>query len=349
MADDRRAAIEAAFNDVEEDEVATIVEPKEATVEDKQIPLDLGDTPIKEDAPVKEVPVKTAEVDKVEPASKLAVDRAPQSWRAPQRAKWAALDPEVRQEVLKREREITKTLSDTASARQLQNDFQQVVQPFLGRLQAMNAHPLKAVQELLKADYLLSSAPKSQRAQFMAKLISDYDVDIESLDMALSGKVGTDPVQATVDRLLQERLAPFQKFIQTQEEQAAWREQTETATLSEQVNSMESDPDRYPNMSEVKEDMADIISIQSKKGVYLTLEQAYTRAIAMNPELNQSAVALREAEARRSSAKADNAKAQRALNASKSVGGAPSGAISGTFDANDRRAIIEAAFNAAAR
>jgi hypothetical protein len=109
---------------------------------------------------------------------------------------------------------------------------------------------------------------------------------------------------------------------------------------------MEADP-KYPHFADLREDMADLIEISAKRGVYLSLDQAYSRAIAMNPDVSQQLAAQRDTEAKKAAAQTANARAQRALNASKSVGGAPTGAPSGSSPATDRRATIAAAFDAA--
>ena len=175
---DRRAAIEAAFS-AQEEAPSIAPTPAPAPVAEKAPAPDAepaapapAEPPTTSAAPKDEAPEKVE--DDNEP--KFSVDRPPQSWRAPQKAKWAALDPEVRQEVIRREREVTKVLGDTAQARKVANEFHQVVQPFAARFQALNVNPIQAVQELLKADYVLTSAPRVQKAQYMAKLIKDYDI-----------------------------------------------------------------------------------------------------------------------------------------------------------------------------
>ena len=343
MADDRRAAIEAAFEaeDKKLEEVVTptpeVVEPIEAAKEaaepeEKQLELEL-----------EEKPTEVAEKVEPEPEVKPVVtaERAPQSWKPAEKAKWAALDPGVRQEVMRREREITKTLSETAVARQLHQDFQQVIQPFMGRLQSMNAHPLVAVQELLKADYLLSTSPKVQKAQFLAKLIADYDVDVQALDDALSGRAPPDPVDAKVEALLQQRLAPFQQQLSHLKQQAQQREQQTTKELESTIAEFEAG-EKYPYYDQVRQEMADIIELSAKRGVYVTLESAYNKAIQLDPIISQE-LAAQSATAKAAKA---NAQAQRALKASVSVGGAPSGVVAGSPTNGSRRAAIEAALEA---
>ena len=344
--DDRRSVIESAFDKAASnpDNTLKVWETVEGRVADTP-----EDTP-RGDPAVRPGPVDTkgearhavAAEDKPEDeATKFSVDKPPQAWRTPQKAKWAALDPDVRQEVVRREREVTKVLSDSASARQLSNAFTQAISPYLARIESFGVHPIAAVQELMRTDHQLVTGNKVQKANMLAKLIADYDVDIETLDHVLAGKSPKqeDAVGAQVERMIAERMKPFNDMMSRQQQDAAAQNRQKDAEISETLDAMESDTVKYPHYSDVKEDMADIIEIQAKKKVYLSLDQAYNRAIAMNPELNQTAVSQRKI----SDA---NERAQKALKASKSVGGAPTGSATGAINASDRRATIAAAFEA---
>jgi len=340
MADDRRAAIEAAFDAAEELPVdppvgtqVEITEPiKEEPIKDELV----KDEPVK-DEPLKDEPVKDEKIH--------SVDKPPQSWRAAQKTKWATLEPDVRQEIIRRERETEKVLSESSVARQIAHSFYEVAQPYMARIQAAGLHPVAAAQELFKTDYLLYTTKGAQQAQLMAKLITDYGVDIAALDAALSGAAtSVDPVQSTVDKLLQERLAPFMSFIEQQTQQNRVQQEAVTNELASNIEKMTNDP-KFPEFDNVREDMADIIEISSKKGLYLTLEQAYTRAIAMNPEVSQRMTQQAEQAKRLAAAKSSHSKAQRALAASKSVDGAPETTLTGANLVNDRRATIAAAFD----
>ena len=46
---------------------------------------------------------------------------------------------------------------------------------------------------------------------------------------------------------------------------------------------MSLDP-KYPFFEDVREDMADLIEINAKRGIALTMEQAYDRAVRSNPD-----------------------------------------------------------------
>ena len=356
MDDDRRATIEAAMDASEqglsiEESVEKITsdttenksaQTAESTAENSSQKVDETTSSQAEnktaDADTSENKISD-EQPKVgeEPAQKTSeLDKAPQSWKPAQKAKWAALDPDIRQEVLRREHDTTRVLNETTQVRQFATQFQQAIQPYMARIQQIG-NPVTAIQNLLAADNLLATGPKAQKAQYLAKLIKDYGVDIQELDAALAGSAPIDPVESRVEQLLQERLTPFQQYIAQQQQAEQQRQQQASKQLSDTVQQMSVDP-AYPHFEQVRENMADIIEIMAKRGQSIDLKTAYNKAVAMDPSISQVQQQTQQA------AQA-NAKAQRALKASASVAGAPTGSTAGK--PLDRRAAIEAAFAAA--
>ena len=338
---DRREAIEAAFEAAEasakpaEPIVETAAEPKQEELFEKPAKPVTKSEETPEEKPV-EKPTEKPEEKPTE--SRDDSDKAPQSWKPAEKAKWATLDPEVRQEVLRRERQITQTLNETAQARSFTNEFVQTMQPYMARVQAMGLQPLQAVGELLKADYILSSAPAPQRAALMAKLINDYGVDIQQLDLALSGQSAqVDPVQAKVDELLQQRLAPLNEFIQFQKTQAQLAAKQSAESAATEVQAMAANTAEFPHFDRVRDEMANWIEFAQKKNIHMDLKTAYNKAIMSDPELSQLVASQQQATLQA-------AQAQRAKQASVSVSGAPSASPRGSPPVTDRRAIIEAAF-----
>jgi hypothetical protein len=335
-ADDRRAAIEQAFEAAESAPDPAPATPTPATSDEG--PEGASTPSVDPSAPA---PAPTA----APPAAESLVNDAPKAWRAPQRAKWAKLDPDIREEVQRRERELTKVLGDSGTARNIAQQFGQAIAPFQARMQALGQNPFAAVQSLLKADHILSSGSKNQRATLMAQLIKDYDVDILELDNALAGKEPTDPVASRVEQLLAQKLAPFQQYLTQQQQRAQAAEAQSSQQIATTIEQMASDTAKFPHFEALREDMADLVDIASKRGVYLSLEQAYTRASAMNPEISALVTAQKTKEAQRTAAQAAHARAQKALAASSSVGGSPSSTPNGSPAGTDRRAAIEAAFD----
>lgn len=284
------------------------------------------------------------DVTEQKPATEGAVkiDKAPQSWKPSEKAKWDALDPGVRTEVIRRERETTRVIQESANARKFQQGFAETVRPYAGRYQQLGIPPTQVVAALLHADNTLATAPRETRAKMMAKMIKDYEIDLELLDGELSGQVSEKPDPLSiVDQRIQEALKPFQTFVQTNAQERERQNQQNFAQQEQVVAQMESDP-QYPLMSMVREDMADIIENNLRRGVTVGLPEAYNRAVRMNPE----AFAEAEKLTKQSQAQKLNATAQRALGASLSVGGNPS-ALATTIPASDLRGTIEAAVLAA--
>lgn len=274
-----------------------------------------------------------------------STDNAPKSWKAVPKEKWAALDPVVRAEVHRRERDMTRAAQEHAPVKKFVGDFQQAIQPFAQHYAPRGIQPLQLMQNLMQADVHLSTAPAPQRAQFMAKLIKDYGIDVNMLDMALSGQdPGNDP-NAGFQRMLDERLAPLTGFVQTEtqrRESVARAEQERAQTV---LQRMEHDTENFPHFALVAQDMADITEMAFKRKVYLTPQEAYKRAVAMNPE----AQAAEQGRSGQQRAQVAHAAATRSLGASLSVNGAPA-PLRQEVSPDDLRGTIEAAWaNAAGR
>ena len=263
------------------------------------------------------------------------VDRAPASWRKEAKGEWANVPLHIRQEVHKREMEITRALNEANQARQSASQFEQAAQPYMARIQSLGVTPQQAFNELLKADYTLATGTPQTKAQLMDKLIQDYGIDIAELDAVIARRLGGQPqqqsqqmpdIQALVQQQLQQALAPIY-----QQQQQAQVQQQQQATQT--VEQMALDP-KYPHFEEVRHDMADLIELSSRRGVALTLQQAYTRAVSANPELSAMDLAAQQ-----------NQRAQRAAQAAASVSGSPvGGGTQQHASAGDLRADLEAAF-----
>lgn len=281
-------------------------------------------------------PATTAEGAPTEPPTETQIEPPPQSWKPALKAKWSSLEPELRQEIIRRERDILREFGVSSHARKLANDLQEVTRPYEGRMRALNVTPLQAVGELLKADYALSTAPPTQKAQFMAKLIKDYGVDIAELDSALAGQQA-DPTTSRVEQLLQQQLAPVQQFMQQQQQTLeAERQAHEQAAIAE-IQQMANDHVKYPYFETVRNDMADLIDLNARRGIQLSLADVYAKAVQINPE---TAPLVRT---QTKQVQVQNNRAQKAIQASASVKGAPAGSPT-TKGSDSLRDTIEAAF-----
>jgi hypothetical protein len=362
MAGSIREALESAVNEAEtkdenvvETQAASPVETSDAApATDIESASSVGGgeeksptEPVQKDAAAEKNPDDAAAAEKPAPTAEETaeqkrlhrIDRAPQSWKKEAKGEWANLPLHIRQEVHKREAEITRALAQSAPDRQLAEQFKQAITPYMAMIQSRGVNPIQATEFLMKADYTLSTAPKADRAKFMADLIRQYDVDIAALDDALAGAVpqqqsqGGADIAAIVQQQLQQALAPIMQERQV----AAQRSQQE---VTQTVESMAYDP-KYPYFEDVRQDMADLMEISFNRGVALSLDEAYTRATRMNPDVSGQV----ERQATMSNANQQHQQALRAKAAASSVTGAPaSGGDQRLVGDGSLRGAIEAAF-----
>jgi hypothetical protein len=278
-------------DEVAEGEEAERAEPVGAEDVDVQPDPDSSEERSEESSGVVEKPVKESPFAK-----------APASWKGQAKEVWAALPEQARKEVIRREKQISQTLQETANIRQDYQAVQQVAQKYSERLQAWNAHPAQVIDQFMDADQKLSSGPMQSRAAYMAKLITEYGIDISELDTALSGAgspVYQPDMEARIAQLVDQRLAPLQQRFQA-------TEQREVQQVADTIQAMENNPE-YPHFEEVRGEMADLIEINFRRGVTMSLDEAYNKTIGY-----------------RGYSKPNRAEqTQKALAASVSVGGSP--------------------------
>lgn len=259
--------------------------------------------------------------DKVETEKPAAFTKAPASWKGDAKQVWDALPEQARREVVRREKQVNQVLQETATARQAYTALQQTTQKYGEKFQQWNAHPIQALEQFMEADRNLSSGPMENRAAYMARLIKEYAIDINALDSALAGTAPAPQVDmmSQVEALVNQRLAPIQQRLQAEE-------QAQTQQIAQTIRAMENNP-KYPHFEDVREEMADLIEINFSRGVTLSLDDAYNKIVGYK--------GLAQPQARAQDT-------QRALNASVSVGGAPSSALNSGNPVDLRDTILKA-------
>ncbi|NBD11824.1 hypothetical protein [Corallococcus silvisoli] len=245
--------------------------------------------------------------------------KAPQSWRPDAREKWAALPPEVQQEVSRREREMAVTIQQTAQHRKVAEGFQQVVQPYAGMIQAEGGDPFKAVGSLLQTAAALRTAPPAHRAQLVANIVKTYGVPLEDLDAALAGQA---PAQGQPQA--SQHLDPEAIARQVQERVLHSVQQQRQSAMSARAK-QEADvflgSGEAEFIDDVRNDIADILELNARRGVEVSLKDAYKRACEMHPEVSKVLKQREQAQ----QANAAQASTQRARTAASSVVTTPAG------------------------
>lgn len=367
---DRRAALEAAFDkhSEEETEDTSVIEGESSEVEqeatedsqdtgeqirEKDAALEMPEggkkepkTPSSEPmgAKAKETQPKEKKEDEAlgraaQAASGGADTKPPISWKAAAKEQWAKLPLDIKNEVLRRETEISKYISANDHHRKFTEGFAKTVQPFMPLIQAQGSTPLQAVRNLMTTAAGLSTGSTEQKARIVAEIIGNYGVDVETLDKILaSGAHKTsNSGSGHVDPAIMQALRPMYEFmgeVRQAREMSEQRKRQEAEALIEQHSNL-------PFFDDLAEDIADIMEIAAKRGVELNLQQAYEKAVALNPDISKVINQRKAAEEARANGGTRLAKAKRAAS---TITGAPVGGSGGSSAPKSRRDALEAAW-----
>lgn len=238
--------------------------------------------------------------------------KAPGTWTPAAREHWASIPIEVRQEVMKREVEVSRALSATVNARKFSQEFEQTIQPYMGFIAAEGSTPLQAVNYMMQTAALFRVGTAVQKANAVAGLIHQFGVPLEMLDSILAGQQVQENnpaslVQREVQRALQPIMGQFQQRQQQQESQVGNQVDQELATFA-------ADP-KNEFFEDVKHTMADVIDIAVRRGEQISLTQAYERATLLTEPVRRVIETRRNAQ----SAQRDTQLAREAQNAAISV------------------------------
>lgn len=229
----------------------------------------------------------TPPADAVEPAEAASGDsiKAPVDWGPAERDQWSKIPRNLQDKIMERENQTHQLMQTTADARRTHDDFGKLVQQYGSALAGVAGEtPMETVGNLFSTVANLRMGSPIQKAQIMADMIQSFGVDINTLDSALTGTAPPPEQQqnAEVERLLNERLAPFEAQMGQQrayaEQQHVQRQETANTEVKEFSQKAEF-------LQDVRHDMADFIEMADKRGQNMTMQQAYDKACALNPQI----------------------------------------------------------------
>jgi hypothetical protein len=206
---------------------------------------------------------------------------APSSWTPEAREGWKDLPAASQKYIKQREAEFEAGIVKYAGNAKRAEVMDQVLGPYQQYLQ-MNGGAGSAIQGLLQSGATLQMGSPAQKAETVARLIGQYGVDITALDNILVGQApaAVDPVQSQI----QEAVAPYQQFMQQfQQNQNNQQQQAQAAVVTE--------VDQFGGANEFYKDvrgyMADIMDMATNRGQTMTMDQAYTQACKLHPEISK--------------------------------------------------------------
>ena len=337
---DRREMLEAAMNEAETQEVeheeVQSEEPQDEPARNEKGQFVAEDEAVAEEESPTDIAENADEPEQPEEQPEIGDIPKPTTWKKDLLPLW---DKIAKGEVLtkdeskkhleylnQRENEFKKGVSVYKAEAERAKALEEAINPFVPELQAQGIHPAAWINNLGRAHMILSKAPYEQKVQMFHRLAQDYGVNLNQ---------STEP-QQPVDAYTQQLM---QQLYQVNQEVSTIKgrfEQEEQARLSNEIERVRSNRERFPHFDMVREEMAQLLEL----GKAQDLETAYAKAVRLNDEVWAMEQERLLTDARKQASKASQvARAKATAVSPKSV--TPSG-TQAKVDAKDRRSLLMA-------
>lgn len=273
-------------------------------------------------------------------ATPVPAVKAPQSWTPGEREHFAKAPPEVQAAINRRETEMARALNETAHERRYAQEMRQTLQPYEQFAQSLGTNATALTKQALQVALQISTAPAHAAAQVLANLVrSRPDMSVELLAQALDAQ----PQQSQAAQPpMDPRAIAAQVEQQVFQRLQAQREQAANQSATKQVEAFAADP-KHKYFEDVWPDMAGLIDAAKARGVEMSLEEAYNRAVRANPET--WAIVQKQEQEQQGAAKAQQASTQRSRAAAVSVRSSPAANPANGASRKGLRAALETAWD----
>jgi hypothetical protein len=280
---DRREMLEAAMNEVEIKD-----EPQEVEHEEDEVPQDepnekgvAEDKAVAEETSIEAVAEDTDEPEQPEEQPESSNIPKPTTWKKDLLPLWDKIakgetltkdESKKHLEYLnQRENEFKKGVSVYKAEAERAKALEEAINPFVPELQSQGIHPAAWINNLGRAHMMLVKGTPQQKREMFHTLARDYGVNLNESNEPQQ------PVDAYTQQLMQQ-------LYQVNQEVSTIKgrfEQEEQARLSNEIERVRSDKERFPHFDLVREEMAQLLEL----GKAQNLETAYTKAVRMNDEV----------------------------------------------------------------
>ena len=209
--------------------------------------------------------------------------------------------------------------------------MQRLQQQYAPALQAEGVDALTASANLMQLASRLRFGTPVEKARIAADIVRNYGVDVVALAAALDG------AEAQAGQRQQAMQFQDPRVDQLLQQLNAAQQERQQSIYTQAESNVEQFGHGKDFFEDVRADMGDLMELAAKRGIDMSLDQAYERACLMNPEIAQIMAA------RAAAGRAGNGKPsiQRAKAAASSVRGTPTQAS--TPPPTDLRGAIEQA------
>ena len=336
---DRRDMLMAAMEAAEEGELEAPIEKEIAVVQD-----DIAEESAKAEVSNEniEIPAEISEESEPENTHEEAQDAAeevkpvtrPSTWKKEYVQIWDKM--EAGEQISKedftkfaeyanqRESEYKKGVSTYKAEADRARAYEEAVAPFAPDLQRRGIDPSQYIQNLARADQILTNAPYEQKVQLFQRLAADYGIQLNGESQIQQFDPYTQQLMNQLNQVNQEVSSIKGRFAQE-----------ENQRLMNEIEKYRSDVEKYPHFDVVREEMAQLLEL----GKAQDLETAYKKAVRMNDEVWSMEQERLLRDAKQAAVKSQQvAKAKAAAVSPKST--TPSGKVAEPGDKKDRRSLI---------
>ena len=286
---DRREMLEAAMNEVEikdepqevEHEEVQSEEPQDEPARNEKGQFVAEDEAVAEETSIEATSEDADDTEQPEEQPEISDIPKPTTWKKDllplwdKIAKGETLSKDESKKHLEylnqRENEFKKGVSVYKAEAERAKALEEAINPFVPELQSQGIHPAAWINNLGRAHMMLVKGTPQQKREMFHTLARDYGVNLNESNEPQQ------PVDAYTQQLMQQ-------LYQVNQEVSTIKgrfEQEEQARLSNEIERVRSDKERFPHFDLVREEMAQLLEL----GKAQNLETAYTKAVRMNDEV----------------------------------------------------------------
>ena len=255
--------------------------------------------------------------------------RPPASWKKDYHEDWKTAPARIQEYAWQRENEMKAGVEPLISKAQFADQMQEVLNPYMNTIQGLGIDAPKAVKALMEADHALRYSNPQEKHQYFARLAQSYGVDLNNMGN-LPQQMPVDPTIFALQNELNNVRGEVQGWKQAQEQQ-------QNQALLGEINI-------FSQKAEYFEEARPVMIQLLQSGVASDLDDAYQKALRLDPNLFESVQASKQAELDTAKRAAANKAAKSARAAAVSVRGSTPGTVTNT-KANDRRALLAEQFD----
>jgi len=209
--------------------------------------------------------------------------KAPASWKPSEREAWTKVPVALQARIKAREAETENILRESAAARRTHDFMNQLGSSYAPVFAAEGVSDVPTgIKGMVDTIALLQNGSPVDKANKMAQLINHYGVDVSALDSALVGEAPENPQAFELQQLIDQKMQPVNQLLQRLNQSQQESIQQSQISAQQEVSNFKGE-----FLSDVRNDMADLIDMAAARGQQMSLQEAYDKAVVLRPDLQK--------------------------------------------------------------